>query len=93
MAEGTESVAIGRLSQAGGSGKIGAIAIGLQASSSFNYSIALGRGATATDANQFVVGSSSYSAGTTTTETIAASDSTWTVKINGQDYKIPMLAV
>ena len=93
MAEGTESVAIGRLSQAGGSGKIGAIAIGLQATASFDYSIALGRGATATDANQFVVGSSSYSAGTTTTETIASSDSTWTVKINGQDYKIPMLAV
>ena len=29
----------------------------------------------------------------TTTETVAASDTTWTVTINGSQYKIPMLAI
>ena len=93
MGEGTDAIALGRFSRAGGSGLVGSIAIGLQATSQFAYSVAIGRGATATDANQFVVGSTTYSVGTTTTETIAASDTTWVVKINGQDYKIPMLAV
>lgn len=92
MGEGIDTIAIGRLSQAGGSGKIGAIAIGFQATAPFNYSIALGRGATATDANQFVVGSSSYPAGTVGTGTITT-DRTWTVIINGTEYKIPMVEV
>ncbi len=93
MAEGTNTIAMGQLSRAGDAGKIGSIALGMQAEAQFDYSIAIGRDATATGANQFVVGSTAHSAGTTATETIAASDSTWTVKINGQDYKIPMLAV
>jgi len=92
MAEGQESIAIGRLSVAGDNGKIGGIAIGLQASAQFNYSIALGRGATATDANQFVVGSSSYNVGTVNSGTITP-DHTWTVIINGVTYKIPMVEV
>jgi hypothetical protein len=57
----------------------------------FNSSVILGRSATATASNQFVVGSSSYNAGAVTTETITA-DKTWTVKINGTDYKIPIVA-
>ena len=79
MGEGTDAIALGRFSRAGGSGLVGSIAIGLQATSQFAYSVAIGRGATATDANQFVVGSTTYSVGTTTTETIAASDTTWVV--------------
>ena len=60
-------------------------------SGGFSESVILGRSATATANNQFVVGSSSHNAGAVTTETITA-DKTWTVKINGVDYKIPIVA-
>ena len=47
----------------------------------------LGRGATATASNQFVVGSVAYNAGTVTNAP-ATQTHYWTVKINGTDYKI-----
>jgi len=62
------------------------------ASGNFSGSVILGRGATATANNQFVVGSASYNAGAVTTETITP-DTTWTVRINGVNYKIPLLAI
>ena len=68
------------------------VALGYAAKTgNFNSSVILGRAATATANNQFVVGSSSHNAGAVTTETITA-DKTWTVKINGVDYKIPIVA-
>jgi hypothetical protein len=54
--------------------------------------LSLGKEATATANNQFVVGSTGTNAGAVTTETISA-DTTWTVRINGANYKIPMLAI
>ena len=63
-------------------------AIGVDASSgNFTGSVILGRNATATANNQFVVGSSTINAGTVTTE-INASTQVWNVVINGVAYKI-----
>jgi hypothetical protein len=56
----------------------------------FDGCIILGSGAIATGSNQFVVGSSGVTAGLITTETITPTR-TWKVKINGVDYKIPMV--
>jgi hypothetical protein len=39
-----------------------------------------------------VIGSSSYPAGAIATETITP-NRTWTVRINGANYKIPLLAI
>jgi hypothetical protein len=58
----------------------------------FSGSVILGFGATATVSNQFVVGSSGTNAGAIATETITP-DRTWTVRINGANYKIPLLAI
>jgi len=58
-------------------------------SGNFDGSIMLGRSATATADNQFVVGSTVTEAGTVTAEAGNATH-TWTVKINGVDYKILM---
>ena len=58
----------------------------------FSGSVILGFGATSTLSNQFVVGSTSTNAGAITTEVIIA-DRTWTVRINGANYKIPLLAI
>jgi hypothetical protein len=69
----------------------GNIAIGAASSSgNFNNSILIGTFATATANNQFVVGSAGSNAGTITTESITP-DKTWTVRINGVNYKIPLL--
>jgi len=69
------------------------IAIG-QNASPINYSgtIVIGHDAYATGNNQFVVGSSGTNAGAIATETITA-NRTWTVRINGANYKIPLLAI
>ena len=50
-------------------------------------SVVLGRSATSTAANQFVVGSAAINAGTVT---LAPAPQThyWTIKINGTDYKV-----
>ena len=53
----------------------------------FSSCTILGRGATATANNQFVVGSAGVNAGTITTETLP-STRTWSVIINGTAYKI-----
>jgi hypothetical protein len=57
------------------------------ASGNFSGSVILGRGATATASNQFVVGSSGYNAGAVTTAT-ALQTKTWDVIINGVAQKI-----
>lgn len=56
-------------------------------STNFDSSVVIGRDASATASNQFVVGSASYNAGTVTTE-VNTSTKVWNVKINGTDYKI-----
>ena len=103
------AVAIGRRSQRNttgdgntsvGANSLGSNTVGLNNSAlgydtqsgNFNGSVILGVQATATSNNQFVVGSSVVNAGAVTTETITA-DTTWTVRINGANYKIPMLAI
>ena len=61
-------------------------------SAGFSGSVILGRSATATADNQFVVGSSAINAGTITTEAVT-SDATWEVVINGTAYKVLLKAV
>jgi len=56
-------------------------------SGNFSHSVILGRGATATASNQFVVGSASYNSGAVTTAS-AAQTKTWDVIINGVAEKI-----
>jgi len=94
LAEGSNSIAIGTGATAGDSGgaKDNGIAIGKDASSKFVGGVALGTGATTTDANQLAIGSSTNAVGTVTVATPAITTTTWTVKINGVDYKIPMYA-
>jgi hypothetical protein len=61
-------------------------------SGDFSGSVILGKDATASASNQFVVGSAATNAGAVTTETITP-NATWTVRINGVNYKIPLLAI
>lgn len=61
-------------------------------SGGINYSVVLGHSAQATASNQFVIGSSIYNVGAIATETITP-NRTWTVRINGANYKIPLLAI
>jgi hypothetical protein len=61
-------------------------------SGNFTGAVILGAYAAASANNQFVVGSSMYNAGTIAAETITA-NRTWTVRINGANYKIPLLAI
>jgi hypothetical protein len=56
----------------------------------FNGSVVLGANATATAANQFVVGSAAVNAGTVAAET-NTTISSWAVKINGTDRKLLLL--
>lgn len=56
-------------------------------SGNFSHSVILGREATATASNQFVVGSTSYNAGAVATETNTSSK-VWNVVINGVAQKI-----
>ena len=58
-------------------------------SSNISGSIVIGRSAITTASNQFVVGSTTYNAGAIATEALTPTKS-WTVKINGVDYKIPL---
>jgi hypothetical protein len=67
-------------------------ALGVNAQSgNFSGSVILGRNATSTASNQFVVGSAGYPAGAVATE-VLVSDRSWAVKINGTDYKILLKA-
>lgn len=61
-------------------------------SGNFSGSVIIGKDALATGNNQFVVGSVGTNAGTTTAEVITP-DTTWLVRINGANYKIPMLLI
>jgi predicted cobalt transporter CbtA len=55
----------------------------------FSGSIVIGRDASATASNQFVVGSTGHNAGAVATE-VLVSDRSWSVRINGVAYKILM---
>lgn len=73
-------------------------AVGFQAGiniSTGEGNVCIGSGArteNTTDSNKFVVGSTETPAGVVTTEVITP-NVTWTVRINGANYKIPMLAI
>jgi hypothetical protein len=58
---------------------------------SFGNSLLLGNSATGTALNQFVVGSASVNAGAIAVESLT-SDTTWTVRINGTQYKMLLKA-
>jgi hypothetical protein len=98
---GSNNVAIGAGAIANGSGSNN-VAIGVStvctgssntiigesaSGATFSASVVLGRGATATASNQFVVGSTSYNAGTVAAE-VNASANVWNVVINGVARKI-----
>jgi len=88
-----DNVAIGHSAMRNATSGNDNVVIGNNAeTSNFSGSVILGKDATATASNQFVVGSSGTNAGTITTETITP-DTTWTVRINGANYKIPLLAI
>jgi len=91
---GDNTIAIGKNAQAGAfNGSVNnSIAIGSGAENEFSGGVALGAGATTTDANQFAIGSTANAVGTVTVSNPSATTTTWTVKINGIDYKIPMYA-
>ncbi len=58
----------------------------------FSECLVLGNEADPTANNQVVIGSSTRTLGTVTTEAITP-DKTWTIRINGANYKIPLLAL
>lgn len=100
LTTGSGNVIIGRAANTAASGTTFSVAIGQNATaatfstvvgssatSAFTGGVILGVGAQATANNQFVVGSTTQAAGAITTETLT-STRTWTVKINGTDYKI-----
>lgn len=90
---GSNNTAVGYYSLRNGNSHINNSALGANTQSgNFSGSVILGKDATATANNQFVVGSTGTNAGAVTTETITP-DTTWTVRINGANYKIPMLAI
>lgn len=60
--------------------------------STFSACVVLGREAIATGSNQFVVGSTTYPAGTVTAAVAPVINEYWTVKINGVDKKIALIA-
>lgn len=90
---GSNNIALGPFALAGNSTGNNNTAIGYTVSSgNFSGSVILGREAAATANNQFVVGSPFVNAGAITAETITP-NTTWTVRINGANYKIPLLLI
>lgn len=90
---GYNNVAVGQFGLSGNSVGNNNTAIGwATACSNYSGCVLLGREATATANNQFVVGSAFTNAGAITTETITP-NRTWTVRINGANYKIPLLSI
>jgi hypothetical protein len=62
-------------------------------SGNFSCSVILGACATATTNNQFVVGATgAFNAGTVAAGAISPTHN-WTVRINGQNYQIPLLPI
>ena len=89
---GGESTSIGHLTLQSNTTGSNNTAIGFSTESGdFSGSVILGRQATATGNNQFVVGSAAVNAGAVATE-VLVSDRSWAVKINGVDYKILLKA-
>jgi hypothetical protein len=91
---GSQNVAIGRSSLLGHTGGSQNTAIGFATrSGNFSTSVILGACATATANNQFVVGATgAFNAGAITVESVSPTH-TWQVRINGQNYKIPLIPV
>lgn len=89
---GSDNTAIGSKAGFGSDTASSTISIGANSIAYHNNSIVIGIGATSSTTNQFVIGSSTSNAGAITTETITA-NRTWTVRINGANYKIPLLAI
>jgi hypothetical protein len=69
----------------------GSTVVGYNSNDTFGGSVVLGNAAASTAVNQFVVGSAANNAGAVTTE-VVVSDATWTVRINGVQYKILLKA-
>jgi hypothetical protein len=91
--QGNENTAVGNSALNGNTTGSKNTAIGwLVNNGNFSECVIIGAGATATGSNQFVVGSSAYNAGSIATETITA-NRTWLVRINGANYKIPMVLI
>jgi hypothetical protein len=89
---GQANVAVGTYCTNGNTTGSGNTAIGYGCSSgNFSSSLILGRDATATANNQAVFGSAGHNAGALTSE-VVVSDATWTVIINGVQYKILLKA-
>lgn len=85
---GNSNIAIGSAANGLNTTGTASIVIGLSAQAQdYSHSIVLGREATATASNQFVVGSTTYNAGTVT-NAAAAQTHYWNVRINGTAYKI-----
>jgi hypothetical protein len=91
LTSGTYNTGLGFYAGAGITTGEGNVIIGTQEAqpADLDNSVVIGRGAVATADNQFVVGSSTYNAGAVATEAFTQA-LTWTVKINGVDYKIPL---
>jgi hypothetical protein len=83
---GQSNVLIGSNAQVNTSSHSSVIGIG-QDVVAHDASIVIGRGASSTGANQFVVGSAAYNAGTIRVESLT-SDRSWSVIINGIPYKV-----
>jgi len=88
LASGSNSISIGAYSNAT---QTDSIAMGNTAQAIHTESVAIGKNATTTAANQLAIGSSTENLGTITSESVT-SDATWTVNINGTDYKILLKA-
>tara|TARA_R110002012_G_scaffold16404_5_gene63446 strand:- start:8441 stop:14704 length:6264 start_codon:yes stop_codon:yes gene_type:complete len=88
-ATGTKSISIGRNSSTTGTHSI---ALGDNTQVIDNYSVAIGAGASTNAANQIAFGTAIQNLGAITTQTVTV-DKTWTVRINGVNYFIPVVAV
>jgi len=87
------NIAIGNCSLMNASGSCNIALGGSVDSGSFSNSILIGSCATATANNQFVVGATgAFNAGAITVESVSPTH-TWQVRINGQNYKIPLIPV
>jgi hypothetical protein len=88
LTTGCGNIALGRSAISDVTSASNNVAIGNNTvSGNFSNSVILGKNATATANNQFVVGSTGYNVGAVTTETVS-STRTWSVVINGVARKI-----
>lgn len=90
--DGFNNIIFGYETGIGLSSGIGNVILGNFISNSGDYSnsIAIGESADITASNQLVVGSSATPVGTITTTGSLTQTHTWTVRINGANYKIPL---